>query len=486
MQYLYAIVGLALALRGFNDVGIYYFLIGLVLCLKILETSSCFRSLSLGVFLALFPHYTVLYGFLAFLFWDKEDYRVSSVMLTFSLLEWLGYVPYTYGMVVVLYLIIYILFTATKDRVPHVYVGLGVVAIGTILYSILSWGNPISIEKLSYRNPFAPGVVLSKNTGVRIHGYPAHSSLALLRSSSFATRIPEDVPGVVSFDIDYNGDDNRVLKDEWGQVSPWNRNMFLGNQYWLEAIRKDGALYSNKGIRLKDSSRVVLAYPHGLNHSDPLVVQNKNTLLLHDTDYTSDFIANYQIALTQELLHSSRRPIWVRLLNCLFIVFSLLEGWVFTKGLAAGRVFPYFVGLLILAVSIWEYCPRDGDVRIVGRIVNSHENDKADGVLKRLVEQGFDFTVGDKNCRILIVKSGQWAMWRGERIVVAEPNAMIWCDGNCYKVEELPLGSRLGVLDARSWSINGSNTGQAQLMHDNVLFIGTGSPALLQWENILR
>lgn len=486
MQYLYAILGLTLALRGFNDVGLYYSLIGLVLCLKMLETSSYFRTLSLVVVLALFPHYTILYGFLAFLFVDKKDQRISSVMLTFSLIEWLGYVPSTYGLVIIFYAITYIFFTFAKDRIPHVYSGLGGVVITTILYSILFWGPSVSIEKSSYKNPFAPGIVLAKNTGVGIQKYSPSSSEPIFRSLSFATHVPDNIPGIVSFDVDYSGDDNRVVKEKWGQVTPWNRNMFLGNQYWIEAIRKDGALYSNKGIRLKESSRVVLAYPHGLNHSDPLVVQNEKTLLLHDTDYTSDFLSNYQIALTQELLHSSRRPIWVRLLNCLFIVFSLLEVGIFGKRLASDLVFTCSLGLLIVIISLWEYYPRKGDVRIVGRIMNSHENDKADGVLKRLIEQGFDFTIGDKNCRILIVKSGQWAIWKGERIVVAEPNAMIWCDGNRYKVEELPLGTQLGLLDARSWSINGFNTGQTQVKYNNVLFIGTGSPALLQWKSILQ
>ena len=97
----------------------------------------------------------------------------------------------------------------------------------------------------------------------------------------------------------------------------------------------------------------------------------------------------------------------------------------------------------------------------------------------------FNYIVGDKNCKVLIVKENMKTEWNGEQLVVAEPNAEIIFKGTKMKVGQDPLGNIDNIEDARYWIINNKKF-KPLLKEKNVVFIATGSPAKILWKKFLK
>ena len=138
--------------------------------------------------------------------------------------------------------------------------------------------------------------------------------------------------------------------------------------------------------------------------------------------------------------------------------------------------------MLYFAIFIF---PRNGDIRIVGKITNSHENHKFDGVPKNIVNAGFGYTVGIFNAKILVVSSGSFAIWLGEPLVILEPNATVLYKTSVISSNDTPLGFCENIPDARHIEYN-DKPYNGYISIDDVKFISTGSPSKLQWENLLK
>lgn len=487
MFYIYSILGLLLALHGLNNSTIYYTAISIVISLKIITGQFSYTHIihlliSIIIFF-LFPSYTVLYGFLALVFFDTKQPYISSSFIVLWILELCGLSLVTYASIAIAYTIgILISFTYYTK---HIYRLGSIICITLTLSNILSSEGPISIENLDPPSIYAPGEVLGKNTGSKLEDYTSDSK-ALIRCYSFPIKSPRNLPGVLTFDVDYKGGDPLVSSHTWSQPTPWNKNIFLGNQYWIEAIRQDGALYSNKGITLKSSGKIMLAFPDGLFHSTPLAIFDNKTLLLHDSDYTSSFISNYQVALDSEIVQSLERACLVRVINILFLLTTLVIGWTQPHTTSTRIILTTISGALLICLAVPEIKSQTGDIRMVGKIQDSHENYRADGSLKTIVAAGFPYTLGDSNCTVLIVKENETTQWKGEKIIIAEPQVSIKIGPHTYTTGSLPLGYKSGIPDAREWLRDGHRVGAGYIKTNNIIMISTGSPATLPWASIIK
>lgn len=342
--------------------------------------------------------------------------------------------------------------------------------------------EPIYIEKYDIESVYSPSEVFCKTTNSKYFS-KTNSPQHILRSIMFNTSIKNENKGIVIHEIETN--DNFKIRhcQEWQQPTSWHHNQLLGSQYVLEAIRNDGGLYSNKGVCFSDTGFVRLAYPYSVYESQPLILELNGVTHLHDSDYTSSYLANYQSSLNNEIVQNGYRHILLRVLSALFllaIVLQLIH-------------FPYFekqiqntVYFIILSVFLIIYIfPRKGDLRIVGEITNSHENFKYDGVAKNIVANGYQYTMGDLGARVLVVSSNSFAIWLGEQLVVLEPNAKLLYKYRIVSSNNMPIGNYNNIPDARQINYNGE-LHPANISIDSINIIATGSPAKLQWKNILE
>jgi len=260
------------------------------------------------------------------------------------------------------------------------------------------------------------------------------------------------------------------------QAKPWTGNQFFGNQYLLSAIAKDGVWISNLGGSLDFKGRLLLASNshHGGEAYEPLVVSYENRTYVNDSDPFVDRFAAYQVNTINEIV---KKPWFPRLINIIFVIGILL-------GDRRWSLVSLIVGtLLFVSVNLW---PNDGDVRLIADRGSPHEMSKVGGVIRSLVDAGFNYIPGDKNTRIAIVGPDRNVTASPtERVIVGSSGSRIVAQDDEIRVGNVPLGSVNGIMDARNLYLNGNNVGP---MHstNGVLFIGTDSPAKIEWSKCLK
>ncbi len=341
-------------------------------------------------------------------------------------------------------------------------------------------GEEVLIEKYQHNSVYAPSDQFCKLTSSRYLSSQQKSS-NILRSLAFSTSIQDSIPGIVIHEI--NTVDNFSVRhcQLFQQPTSWHHNQLLGNQYLLESIAKDGGLYSNKGVCFKDTGEVKLALPLTWIKSQPLIITLRDITHLHDSDYTTSYLSNYQSNLNNEIVRNGNRHILLRLFSFLLLVCILLEYFPIVNS----RIL-HLSKITTLILFFYIYCPPvRGEIRIAGRITNSHENYKFDGVLKSLVESGFAYKNGNVGTKILIVPSNKTAIRTGESVVVLENNAKILTRKGVIKSGDIPIGNHNEVLDARS-IIVGDQTYLGKYQEETFVVLSTGSPSKIKWENILN
>jgi hypothetical protein len=87
----------------------------------------------------------------------------------------------------------------------------------------------------------------------------------------------------------------------------------------------------------------------------------------------------------------------------------------------------------------------------------------------------------------LIVEQEEHATVIGEKLVVAEPKAVVRIGSHLIEVDDLPLGFVDRIADSRNLILDGKNVGPTVTV-DGVTVVGTGSPTLVPRElwNILQ
>ena len=335
------------------------------------------------------------------------------------------------------------------------------------------------------KSVFSPSEVFCKITDATyIEKSHKNHNTKIIRSAPFYTQVSMSQPGIFISEIDYKGNYENMSPEVWQQPISWHDNQLIGNQYYLEGIRNDGGLYSNKGISLsEEKGSVQLAYMGSFSKSKPLIVKYNQTLYLHDSDYSSSFLANYQKSFLKELVGNSDRPNYIRILNILFALMACSLFFIGTKhGWKISAILSCFI---ILMLYLAYLSPHRGDIRLVGTITNSHENNKFDGVVKKIVEAGYDYTIGDYDTKILVVQKGKDATVKSERVVLAEEDCAIKIDGKKYTVNNNTIGNVNGIIDARQWVSDGKIY-DGVVKVDSIILIATGSPALQQWKDIIK
>lgn len=342
--------------------------------------------------------------------------------------------------------------------------------------------EPIYIEKYDIESVYSPSEVFCKTT-YSDYLHETNNPQRVLRSIMFNTSIKNENKGIVIHEIDTDDCFNIRHCQEWQQPTSWHHNQLLGSQYILEAIRNDGGLYSNKGVCFSDTGFVRLTYPYSLYKSQPLILDLNGVTHLHDSDYTSSYLANYQSSLNNEIVQNGYRHILLRILSILFLLAIILQLIHFPLKKNNIQIVNYVLMLFVFLI-IYIF-PHKGDLRIVGKITNSHENFKYDGVAKNIVANGFNYTTGELGAKILVVSSNSFAIWLGEQVVILEPNAKLLYKTKILSSNNLPIGNNKNIPDARQINYNGKLY-SANLSIDSINIIATGSPAKLEWKKLLE
>lgn len=469
-------------LRGFCSLELFltniYAYLGIAFYISISNKNlfNAILSIICTIFLTIEPSTSSLLGF-GCLYSSLIRKDFTLVFVLFWIADLLNLTPTTYLGICSLFSVSFIvsLYLRRTNIYQHTIILSCLVITITTIVNVVSKPT-MHIEKYT-KSIYSPSEVFKRITNLN---YIEKESLKendnIIRSKSFFTTIDDSHPGICIFDVDYNGDNSLVDKKIWQQPTPWHNNLFFGDQYYIEAILKDGGLWSNKGISLKEGDGVVkLSYPKSIKESSPLIVNHNDCLYLHDSDYTSSYLANYQKNFIQEITNSGIRPILVRLLNLLLLiccVFSILE---YKKAAI------YTISFFILILFFPNIRHQEGEIRVIGKIENSHENNKLDGCIKKIVEAGYDFIIGKKNCKILLVKQGEKATIENEYLVVAEPGSKIKYNDMLITISEEPLGYINNIEDARLIKVSNDNTFMGYAKINNVSFIATGSPAKISW-----
>ena len=431
------------------------------------------------------PSLMWLWACLAFLFYYNKGLRLfTPVPLLLQLLQEFNILFSNYQTLILVTLGFSIIF-ACLYRYQKIVV---VVLSGLCL--CVSIGNEclqtkVFLDKPNHINVFTFGGVVERNTGASFVKH-VDKDTRIMRSPSFFTQVRSEQPGIVVFDVDQNKPNRFLTGEKWQQPTSWHDNILLGNCYFQEALYTDGALYSNKGLALKDTAMVELAYPTNLVKSQPLIIKDLSSDIeyLHDSDYTSDYLSNYQRSFLNELLHGGSRPIAIRFIVACFCLLIISSSYADNKVVSRIKQSVIFVFFPFLVYMTFVKS-KEGDIRMVGKIGDSHDNIRFSGVPKKIVEAGFPYILGEKQAKILVVKEGETATWRGEKLVIAEPMATIKLGNEVLKVIDEPLGMVKNIIDAREWEVNGTNIHTPIMVKNNIKFIATGSPAQQIWKKLL-
>lgn len=469
--------------KGFGSREVYDVSIGFFVSMSLFFAKRKFfiiYILLLAIHIA-FSGISLLWGFVFILFsLNKHTFHYSILALVLWTLEAIDIIPNNIVHIVILVAVSNILTFFSEKHMKLAASFLTILCIAATIATMPFLEEPTYVEK--YANSiYSSGNVFCENThSSYIDTTEVIADKKIIRATPFLTEVPETQPGILVFEIDYPDSSRYATHEVWQQPISWHDNQLFGNQYYLEAIRHDGGLYSNKGVTLKsDSGKVLLSFPSTIFESQPLIVEHDKTLCLHDSDYMSSFISNYQKCFQQELCKNSLRPNLIRMINILLLVLAMLLLFEMRYLYLAS----FAVGCFVLLYFTYAY-KKDGNIRMVGNITNSHENNKFDGVPKMLVLSGYDYVIGDKNCSVLVVQKSHVANVKTESLVVAEDDCLIKYKSEQLRVVNNPIGNKNGVIDARQWLYKG-HLYDGILRIGNVKFVATGSPAKQVWKDLL-
>lgn len=271
-------------------------------------------------------------------------------------------------------------------------------------------------------------------------------------------------------------------EDNYRQPIPWHANEFVGNQYWRFAVRKDRALISNLGGRLKPEGRVLLADPRESFVEPTLLASLRSGVtVLADSDYWVARLANHQRSLLGVIL-GSWQELWRPFISNAFFVIGAVAAS-FRSRVAA-------LGLLGIIVSLASVTKVRGELRLAASLGDPHDPVRVWGVPRQLADLGMPIVVGNEKTQVLIVEAGRSARKQdGERLVVLEPGAQVTIANKTIRADSLPLGDLAGISDARTIIVDGQHTIAATTEIDGTKIIATGSPALLPleiWQQYLQ
>lgn len=427
------------------------------------------------------PSIIHLWAVLSFILVLERNLLGFSLTSVFLILLEYFYIPTSFLSLSFIYFTGFIINIILPKWTKVLYTILAFIALLFVVIDVLTiiTGPQIYVEKYKNNSIYSPSELFCTTTNSKFSA--SNNEKKIMRSLMFNPSVDKKKHGIIVHEIETKDVYNIRHCDLWQQPTSWHNNQLLGSQYMLEAIAKDGGLYSNKGVCLNNIGNIKLAYPYSFNKSQPLIVELDGVTHLHDSDYTSSYLSNYQFCLNNEIMQNGLRPIYIRLFSIVVIISSLLLLYP-NIVLSQYRIISL---LFIVAYLLMFHMPKEGDIRIVGDITNSHENNKFDGVPKSIVNAGYNYTIGSTNAKVLVVSSGSFSMWLGESIVVLEPNARVFYKNAIISSKDIPLGYHNKIPDARHIIYNDKSYSGCIII-DSINIIATGSPSKLIWKDILK
>lgn len=268
-----------------------------------------------------------------------------------------------------------------------------------------------------------------------------------------------------------------AAQNNWHQKEPWNENQLLGNQFWLAAIYGDGQFQSNLGGQAHSEGKVLLMSPSQLGTKACLAAERENLLHLGDSDYFCNGMAAYQPALLKEIFGVPSQFVRLRLLSILLLAVGIC--------LELRLLFPKSIIVALCIMMVCFACipmSIQGDVRIVSKVYDPHEQSRASGVLGALADGEICAVRGDVGAKVLVVAEGFSCVAERETVILLEPGSSVILGKDVISAGDIPLGTIKDNIDARHLNLNGKDTGTEEFTFKGVRLIGTGSPS----KNIVR
>lgn len=485
-----------LGVRDVTQISFFLLLsLGIYEAVKESERFVLFTNLLIFFIVSVCPSYTLLLGFLAITAFSNKSHR--HVLLPI-LLVWLAQIIGIKILPVFATFIGLVCFSLMYCKIGQ-YISQILVCICPLIMigEVFSYLNKkdYCIEEISVaKEQYKPGLIFSKLARCPIVDSTQIKNEYIIRSYAIGSKIQYEEKGISILENSPLKTNAIVTGGKWQQPVSWHDNIFCGDQYLVEAIAKDGGLWSNIGTNLKDTCQVILAFRNFRHGFQPLIIKNEETIYLHDSDYTSGRMSNYQKSFIQELVSpvGFGRPLQIRMINVVILLFILLLLIPFPK--RRGQIIMYILGGGILLTSCGHFLLNNkGEVRLVGEIKDSHENNRFDGVIKTMIDDGFYYTIGEEDCKIVVVQENHSTSYNRESIVILEPNASIKIQGTKYVAGTIPTPpvqiDSIYVQDPRKIKINNKIVEpvyKLNMSDKEITIIATGSPALLEWKQILK
>lgn len=292
-----------------------------------------------------------------------------------------------------------------------------------------------------------------------------------IRSNLHGTQLSTSDPGIViaEHDTPVEQQAGRIKSGNFTQPAPWSMNEFFGNQYWLYAIRQDGALVSNLGAQLTHNGRLMLGIPWPNPFSPTILASNNGmTLYCSDSDYWVNRLCNYQQNLLGVIISDKERSSPPKIANIAFAFIAIGSLWIPWAAL---------LGFLVPLCLMVGGANQQGDIRLIGPINNPHDPTRAWAVARRLQDEGVNAIFGNNQTKTMVVAEGYSGRVNSEVLVIAEPRAKVLVGSHKILVLEEPQGLVDTIPDARKLLIDGQSAGVKAVV-DGVTVVGTGSPAL--------
>ena len=268
---------------------------------------------------------------------------------------------------------------------------------------------------------------------------------------------------------------------EFAQKSPWSQNMLISAEPYRVNAAEDGCLVMNIGSRIRNA-RVRPLWGLGNNCGFSMLCgYDGKRLIFGDSDLAGDMLAPYQVHLWRHIGGKDiPYRIWMFAVGIVLIIFFV---FIIQSPCLATGILCVISLLFHMVMATPTY---DGGVRYVGYDVLYPHTSQAYGLVRALQKSGISKMFTSRKAGILAVGEGHFSKLESEDVVILEPNAGVYIQGQLYIAGETPLGPVGNIVDARDiFDSKGRKIGSGAVVVDGVMVVASGSPASQNWRQLL-
>ena len=258
---IYTILSSLIFLKGLGSREVYDLSIFTFLALLLYKGRTLHQillPLSLLIFHVIIPGISLLWGYCALMFSiNKQTLHYAILCFLLWILEYFKIIPCSPWLITFYWGLFTILGFLQYKFKKWILIILSMLSVIFTIHTMPLWQAKMYAEKY-VKSAYSPSDVFCKITNTTyLDSLQLNNDTKIIRSIPFYTKIPSSQPGILIFEINYDGEYDYVNPSVWQQPISWHDNQLIGNQYYLEAIRHDGGLYSNKGITLNNDKGFV-------------------------------------------------------------------------------------------------------------------------------------------------------------------------------------------------------------------------------------